>query len=469
MPSKVALATLNASTIDIMNVIRQNAPFEYQTLVPEVEQITDIPKVGQIILGTPALSNHFINALINRIAQVRVKSATFNNDYAELKKGYLEYGETVEEVFVQIAKAREFNVEKAEKREFKRTIPDVRSAFHVMNWKVQYPVTIQYEDLRMAFLSPEGVQDLVAKIVDSLYNGDKYDEFLLFKYLIIKGYNKNVIKKNYVSGGIDDFAASFRGMSNLLTFFKTDYNADGVTTSTPKGDQYIFMDSMFNAQFDVNVLARAFNMEKADFMGRLKLIDDWTTFDNDRFDQIRAESDGLEEVTAEELANMANVKAIIFDKEWFQFYDNLMMMTEKQVAAGIYWNYFLNVWRTISYSPFSNAVAFVNEEESAASVPTTVVVTDKYTTDGVANAYALKVVDADGNEIESVRFKQSEDATQYGVAVTPYGMVMVNLKDAVSADISITLEVEYDGVTYTGTMGVAGTDEVAIGDEISLS
>ena len=65
-----------------------------------------------------------------------------------MKKGYLDYGETVEEVFVGMAKAREFNVEKAEAREFKRTLPDVKAAFHTLNYKAQYPITIQYEDLK---------------------------------------------------------------------------------------------------------------------------------------------------------------------------------------------------------------------------------------------------------------------------------------------------------------------------------
>lgn len=116
-----------------------------------------------MLFGYPAMANQFINALVNRIAAVRVKSATFNNDYAELKKGYLEFGETVEEVFVSIAKAREFSAEKAEARELKRTLPDVRSAFHTMNWRVQYPVTIQEQDLQQAFLSIDGVQDLIAK------------------------------------------------------------------------------------------------------------------------------------------------------------------------------------------------------------------------------------------------------------------------------------------------------------------
>ena len=186
MAKKVAVTNLNARTIDILNTIRANLSASYQSQVPEITKDIDIPKVGEVLYGYPALANQFLTELVNRIALVRVKSATFNNAYAELKKGYLEFGETVEEVFVNICKAREFSAEKAESRELKRSLPDVRSAFHSMNWRVQYPVTIQDEDLRMAFLNADGVQDLIAKIVNSVSVAAEYDEFLLFKYLIIK-------------------------------------------------------------------------------------------------------------------------------------------------------------------------------------------------------------------------------------------------------------------------------------------
>lgn len=186
MARRVAMSNLNASTLDILNTIRANASAEYQASVPAISDVRDIPKVGEALWGYPNLANQFLGALINRIAAVRVKAATFNNAYAELKKGYLEFGETVEEVFVQIAKAREFSPEKAESRELKRTIPDVRAAFHTMNYRVEYPITIQNNDLRQAFLSESGVQDLIARIVDAIYTGAEYDEFLLFKYLIIK-------------------------------------------------------------------------------------------------------------------------------------------------------------------------------------------------------------------------------------------------------------------------------------------
>ena len=137
MAKRIALSTLNASTIDIINTIRANASYEYQTMVPEITDAKEIPGVGEILYGYPALANQFINSLVNRIALVSVKSATFNNAYAELKKGYLEFGETVEEVFVSITKAREFSVDKAEQREHKRSLPDVKTAFHAMNWRVQ--------------------------------------------------------------------------------------------------------------------------------------------------------------------------------------------------------------------------------------------------------------------------------------------------------------------------------------------
>ena len=86
MPKRISNSTLNASTLDILNVIRANASYEYQQAVPTVQTAVDIPKVGEVIYGTPALANQFINALVNRIAVVRVQSATFNNPYSRLKK-----------------------------------------------------------------------------------------------------------------------------------------------------------------------------------------------------------------------------------------------------------------------------------------------------------------------------------------------------------------------------------------------
>lgn len=468
MAKRIGITNLNASTIDILNVIRQNASQEYQSMIPEITEVTEIPKVGEVLYGYPALANQFINALVNRIALVQVKSATFNNAYAELKKGYLEFGETVEEVFVNISKAREFNVEKAPARELARTVPDVRSAFHTMNWRVQYPVTIQDEDLRMAFTSATGVQDLIAKIVGAVSVAAEYDEYLLFKYLMIKAIaHGKMYPVSFDATTLTNAAKQFRGTSNKLTFMDTKYNASGVHTVTSKADQYIFMDAMFNAEYDVDVLASAFNMDKATFSGHLKLIDDWGTFDNDRFDVIRANSDMIEEVTEEELAIMANVKAVLVDKEWFQMYDNQNKFTEKYVASGEYWNYFYNVWKTVSSSPFSNAIVFVDDAQSIA-MPETLTGTVKAKSESEnATVITVEVDTTDGDPTASpmnYKFIQTEALTKLGVAVHPYGAIIIPENQA---STTLNLSLDIDGTTYTDGTGI--TAAVAEGATITFT
>ena len=460
MARRIANSTLNASTIDILNVIRQNASYDYQQNVPEVATVNDIPKVGEIIYGTPAFANQFINALVNRIAIVRVQSATFNNPYSILKKGYIEYGETVEDIFVSIAKAVDFNVEKAPKREFQRTIPDVRSAFHVMNWRVMYPITIQDEDLRQAFLSIDGVQNLIANIVDSVYTAAEYDEFLLFKYLLIKAISHGKMYPTSIGAGADlsEAAVQFRGTSNLLPFMSNDYNEAAVKTNTPKDRQVIFMDAMFNAQFDVNVLASAFNMEKADFMGRLFLIDNWTDFDNERFDIIRANSDGIEEITPEELALLANVKAVILDENWFQVYDNNNKFTEKYVASGLYWNYFYHTWKTVSNSPFANAVVFVTSDANI-TLPTSITVhVDAKDESDVGTVFTISAdFESAGLNPQSVNFVQTDALTKAGIAVQKYGGLIIPASQFAT---SITLVAEINGTTYTASSTINASTDV---------
>lgn len=459
MAKKVSYSTLNASTLDIMNVIRQNASYDYQQNVPKVTNATDIPKVGEVIYGTPAFANQFINALVNRIATVRVQSATFNNPYSLLKKGYLEFGETVEDIFVNIAKAVDYSPEKGEAREFKRTLPDVRSAFHAMNWRVMYPVTIQDEDLKQAFLSLDGVTDLIAKIVDQIYTAAEYDEFLLFKYLLIKGINGGSMYKETIDAtDMKKVATSFRAASNLLPFMSSEYNVAHVKTTTPKDRQVIFMDAKFNAQFDVEVLASAFNMDKADFMGRLYLIDNWNSFDNDRFDVIRANSDGISEIRPDELTALKNVKAVLLDENWFQVYDNNNKFTEKYVASGLYWNYFYHTWKTVSYSPFANCVVFTTNNATAPTTAT-ITVTGK-DTDKDSGATVLTF-----NSPEGTEFVQTETLTTAGVAVQKYGAMIV---PSTSTNTEADIEVKYLGTTYKGS-GATKLSELEVGATITCN
>ena len=245
------------------------------------------------------------------------------------------------------------------------------------------------------------------------------------------------------------------------------YNIEGVTTVTPKNDQYIFMDSDFNAKFDVNVLASAFNMDKADFMGRLKLIDDFTSFDNERFSEIMAASDMIEPITPQELALMSKVHAIIVDREWFQIYDNNNKFTEDYVAAGMYWNYFYNVWKTVSYSPFSNIVAFTtpafDEEPIVENVRTDLTGIEEY--DG-GKIFTVKA--RDQFSPYELKYEQTEALTKAGVAVHPYGAYIVP-DGALTDTLPISASCVFRGKTYqyTGTISLTTLPEV--GSTFSLN
>ena len=472
MPRRIANTTLNASTIDILNVIRQNASLEYQSSVPTITQAQDIPKVGEILVGYPALANQFINALVNRIALVRVQSATFNNPYSRLKKGMLNYGETVEEIFTNIAKVFVFSEEKAEARELKRYLPDVKAAFHAINWKVLYPVTIEEESLRQAFLSAEGVTDLIARIVDTIYTAAEYDDYLLCKYLVIKAVNSG--KMYPVSVDVSDIknaAIAFRGTSNMIQFMSDKYNVAGVKTTTPKDRQIIFMDSMFNAQYDVNILSAAFQMDRATFQGRLHLIDDFTTFDNDRWEVIRSESTGLESVTSTELGVMADVLGVFGDEEFFQIYDNLAKFTEKYVAAGLRWNYFYHVWKIVSTSPFANMIVFVKSSASLGTPTAAVYKVASVDTDAagnkVINVNLYSVTGGTALTYNNLRFVQNESMTQAAVAVQPYGSFTIP-STATGTD-SVNIDA-YDGAnTFRYARTVTQMRALAAGDTLTLS
>lgn len=463
MAHRIAVSTLNASTVDIINVIRENASLSYQNSVPVAETVADIPKVGEVIYGTPAFSNEFVNALVNRIAMVRVQSATFNNPYARLKKGYLDYGESIEEIFVDIVKVFEFSCEKAEARELKQYKPNVKSVFHTMNWQVIYPVSVSDEQLRQAFLSADGVQNLIAKIVDSVYRAAEYDEYLLFKYMIIKSINKGGFKPVAVDGTTPtNYAKAFRGTSNLLPFMRSEFNAAGVMNPTPKNRQVIFMDAQFNADFDVDVLSAAFNMNKADFMGRLFLIDDWTNFDNDRFQVIRQNSDGIEEVTAAELTLMSKVKAIIMDEEWFQVYDNLSRFAEKFIASGLRWNYFYHTWKTVSMSPYANAVVFVDDSASTANPATITYKVQTLDKSDAGTVVAIIPNDVDTLANTNVQFIQDETLTEAGIAVYPYGAFIIPASYA-NTTFAVTGSLGED--VYTGTIDL----ESSVGDTVTFT
>lgn len=383
MPVKPKIRTLTTSAADILNVIRNNASVDYRNYVPKADanDVESVRTIGAIIMDYPALQNEFLNALVNRIGRVMLTSKMYSNPIAFFKKGVLEYGESIEEIFVNIAKVQEFNPEIAEQEVFKRVVPDVRAAFHIMNYQKFYKATVTQEQLKQAFLSWDGVTDLIARIVDSMYTGANYDEFLVMKYLlarhILDGRVYPVTVPTVNAENAKAIVTTVKGVSNKLTFMNSDYNPAAVRTFTDKTDQYMIVNSVFDATMDVNVLASAFNMDKAEFLGHRVLIDGFGDLDVARLGEIFAGDPTYNEPSQAELTALNAIPAVIVDKDWFMVFDMLTQFTEQYNGQGLYWNYFYHVWKTFSVSPFANSVLFVPGTPSVTSVtvsPTTVTI-----------------------------------------------------------------------------------------------
>lgn len=380
MPVKPKIRTLTTSAADILNVIRNNASVDYRNYVPKADanDVESVRTIGAIIMDYPALQNEFLNALVNRIGRVMLTSKMYSNPIAFFKKGVLEYGESIEEIFVNIAKVQEFNPEIAEQEVFKRVTPDVRAAFHIMNYQKFYKATVTQEQLKQAFLSWDGVTDLIARIVDSMYTGANYDEFLVMKYLlarhILDGRVYPVTVPTVNAENAKAIVTTVKGVSNKLTFLNSEYNPAAVRTFTEKADQYMIVNSVFDATMDVNVLASAFNMDKAEFLGHRVLIDGFGDLDIARLGEIFAGDPTYNEPTQVELTALNAIPAVIVDKDWFMVFDMLTQFTEQYNGQGLYWNYFYHVWKTFSVSPFANSVLFVPGTPTVTSVtvsPTT--------------------------------------------------------------------------------------------------
>lgn len=449
MPTRPSVVTLDTNALNIVNAIRNNNSNFYKDYVPAITDVSELKAIGKIIMDVPALQNEFLSCLINRIGLVVITSKMFSNPWSMFKKGFLEYGETIEEIYVDLIRVFEFDAEKAETELFKRVAPDVRAAFHIMNYKKFYKVTIERQKLAKAFLSASGMGELITYIMDAIYTSAAYDEFLTMKYLIAKtilNCRMYPVEIDAVSeANMKSIVSTVKGTSNLLEFPSRKYNPAGVFQHTAKEDQYILIDTQFDASMDVNVLASAFNMDKAQFMGNRVQIDGFGNLDNDRLAELFADDPNYEEITEDEMTALNAIPLAVVDNNFFMIYDNLNEFREVENGQGLYWNYFFHQWKTFSTSPFSNAIVYVPVEPSVTSV--TVTPETATVAAGTSLALTTTVVTA-GYAPKTVTYKS--DTT--GVTITEGGVVQI--AEGVSGTVVITVtstfdDTKYDTVTLT--------------------
>lgn len=337
--------------------------------------------IGDFIMGYQPYQNAFLNAIVNRIGLTIITSKMWNNPWSVFKRGFMEFGETVEEIFVNLAKPHDYDPVTASKEIYKREIPDVRAAFHTMNFQKFYKATISNDQLRQAFLSWQGITDLIAKIVDAMYTGMEYDEYITMKYMVCRSIlNGDVAFKAVptVFSTVDDMVYGARTVSTEMTFLKTDYNRAGVYNSTLRDDQYVIISAEVEALVDVGVLARAFNMEYAEFLGHVIVVDSFTDHDLARLAMLFGSDSNYTAFTSDDITALGNVALIVVDREWWMVFDNFQNFTQNYNGEGLYWQYWYHTWKTFSISPYANACAIVASVGSITSVtvsPSTATIT----------------------------------------------------------------------------------------------
>ena len=248
------------------------------------------------------------------------------------------------------------------------------AAFYPINSQVYYEVTISQSELRKAFATVEGVVDLVNKIIERVYAAYEYDELISMKYLvarhILDGHLHPETISAMTSANASANVAAIKGISNAIEFPDPAYNLAGVHNHSLKEDQYLILSSTADAQVDVMVLAAAFHMDKAEFMGHRKLINSWQFSAGElaRLDKLFSGYPAYREITSGDNSALANVQGVLVDRDFFQVYDALLEMRQIENPRTLSYNHFLHVWRTYAISPFAPAVVFTSAAGSITSV-----------------------------------------------------------------------------------------------------
>ena len=343
--------------MNTINAIYNSATDNYKQIVPKLlDDGSNLTQIGNVILDDaykPVL-NEFVSTLINRIALTIVRNKSFNNPLSIFKKGSVPLGTDIQEIYTNPANKKPYEYSNSAMAEL-LTIedPDTHVAYYRRNVMDKYPVTFSREGLQGAFVSWDKFNDFITSITQSLYSGCYIDDFKYTKGVFDSLYNSGKAIFQVVNDVTDEtsgkaFTKILRKLYLDMTFPSTEYNAfskingkgQSVTTWTTADRICVILTSDVNVELSVEVLAYAFNMDKADLMGRVFVVD---KFDN------------------------PELKGAIFDEAFLQIYDNLFRMDEFYNASTMSWKDYLHRWSTYGASPFANCVLLVTEEPTPAT------------------------------------------------------------------------------------------------------
>lgn len=376
------------SVVTILNAIRTTATDAYQDSVP-LATMTNFTEVGKAVLNSPTyIQNEFLEALVNKIGLQLFNDKEFGNPLIDLRKGTLEYGQTIEDIFVEMAKPFEYitgtrpgDVNPPDQYVINKAITD--TAYYSTIFGRQYFYTIHEQDLKRAFWSADGLGRLVSAVMLALKNGESYDDYRMTIALMArqieqsskdasskwKGevkllslYNTMYTNTLTVDNALQDryflqfLSNQFKKWSNRLAKPRKDLNNAGVSNWIPKGSQRIMMLSDIQADIDTNLMAWAYNADRL-AIGAIDEIDAWYSIGKPKTGAVTP--DNLKVKGA--LGADNPVLAVIYDADMLKIYNKTRIMSTAHNARGNYYNVFSTFEDIYSASPFHNFVVFTLE------------------------------------------------------------------------------------------------------------
>ena len=467
----------NSVTLKNVNARNSSELLSYIiNVTPALRDNIDLPKqgesiksIGKIIMDNPVYKNAFLNT-INIIGKTVITRNHWENPWRRFTdKGTISYGQQVRDIIVDIANVYDYNTYVERPHAMLETeVPNVLSTIYEVNYQKFYKTTTSDDQMAMAF-ETEDLFTLIDDIVNSMFEGMEYDDFLVSKYVLARRILDGTVTAkqipNFDTISEADLVSFIKGHSNKMTFRKPFYNPAGIRKATPFDEQFAIMDSMFEAKFTTKVLATSFFKDEADMKAHAELVDSFGEFDTARMKEIfckRNENgeiiegeylDGYVPLTAEEMALLEDIPCVIVGYDFFQ---NRKYGTNTEAPNGkvtdfynpqtLRRNHWLHEWGVMATSPFENAVVFTREAQAVSSVsvsPSTATVTKGQS----LNLTATVVTTGFANK--AVLWSVDDTAKANGVTIDQSGKLTIPA-NATVVSVTVTATSVYDN-TKTGT------------------
>ena len=334
--------------IQFLNAIRAVASAEYKGRIPTATQ-TNIQNIMTTIMSYSTTKEEFTNTILNKIVRTKVLNKAYENSLKFFKKEPLPFGKTIEGVFVDLIKAKNFNENfgtgnnEATSLLAKEQAP-VKVEYYSENFKHKYKLSISDEQLKSAFMSADGLSQMTQGLIRSATSSSEYDEYMMIKTLIGASVSKEVeiqgLFKLDENAQAKKITKTVQALVNKFRFMSTEYNKQGVHTHCQPSDCVIITTPDQLANLNVELLATAFNVPYAEMPSRIVVIDSFL------------KADGTDDT---------DTVCIVADMDLVQFRNTLDTWETFRNPDGLMTNMFHHVWGSACGCGFVNAVKIKNK------------------------------------------------------------------------------------------------------------